>query len=68
MMELIKQEGHVTDLITEETVRFIEKKREEPFFIYVPFTAPHIPIDEPQKVAQSLQAYPPKSEDSMPPA
>ena len=47
--ELIKQEGHVTDLITEETVRFIEKKREEPFFIYVPFTAPHIPIDEPQK-------------------
>lgn len=47
--ELIEQEGHVTDLIAEETVRFIEEKREGPFFAYVPFTAPHVPIDEPQK-------------------
>ena len=65
--ELIKQEGHVTDLITEETVRFIEKKREEPFFIYVPFTAPHIPIDEPQKWLNRCKHIP-EGEDSMPPA
>ena len=46
--ELIKQKGHVTDLITEETIRFIEQKRDGPFLAYVPFTAPHVPLDEPQ--------------------
>lgn len=46
---LIEQEGHVTDLITSETIKFIEEKRDGPFLVYVPFTAPHVPIDEPRK-------------------
>jgi arylsulfatase A-like enzyme len=44
-----EEEGHVTDLITREAVRVIKTKRERPFFLYVPFTAVHLPIDEPQK-------------------
>jgi len=47
--ELISEEGHVTDLIAREAVAFLEKKRTKPFFLYVPFTAVHIPIDEPQE-------------------
>jgi len=46
---LIEQEGHVTDLITSETIQFIEEERDGSFLAYVPFTAPHIPIDEPPK-------------------
>jgi arylsulfatase A-like enzyme len=30
-------------------VRFIEKRRGGPFFLYVPYTAVHLPIDEPQE-------------------
>lgn len=45
--ELVEEEGHVTDLIGREAVRFIEMQRDCPFFIYVPFTAVHTPIDEP---------------------
>jgi arylsulfatase A-like enzyme len=45
--ELTEEEGHVTDLIAREAVRWIEARGEKPFFLYVPFTAPHIPIDEP---------------------
>lgn len=47
--QLIEEEGHVTDLITREAVKFIEQKRDGPFFVYVPFTAVHTPFDEPQE-------------------
>jgi arylsulfatase A-like enzyme len=52
--ELIEEEGHVTDLLTQEAVRFIEKQRSGPFFLYVPYTAVHLPIDEP---VQWLKLY-----------
>ena len=45
----IKEEGHVTDLIAAEAVRWIEGRSERPFFLYLPFTAVHIPIDEPRE-------------------
>lgn len=45
--ELIDEPGHVTDLYTAEAIDFIETKRESPFFLYVPFTAVHHPLDEP---------------------
>ena len=49
--QLIDESGHATDLIGAEAIRFIEAgaRREEPFFIYVPFTAVHTPFDEPQE-------------------
>ena len=40
----IKGEGYTTDLIGEAAVQFIKSlTAEEPFFLYVPFTAPHSP-------------------------
>jgi arylsulfatase A-like enzyme len=46
--QLIDEEGHVTDLIGAEAVKFIEAERDGSFFIYVPFTAVHTPFDEPE--------------------
>lgn len=37
------------DLITAEAIRFIERKREKPFFLYVPYGAPHPPLQEEEK-------------------
>ncbi len=37
---------HVTDLCRDEAVKFIIKKRDKPFFLYLPFHAPHTPLDE----------------------
>jgi len=47
----VDDEGHVTDLIGQQTVADIHRaaSRNKPFFIYVPFTAPHHPIEEEQK-------------------
>jgi arylsulfatase A-like enzyme len=47
--ERITEEGHITDLIAAEAVKWIEGRNEKPFFLYVPFTAVHIPIKEPQQ-------------------
>ncbi len=37
---------HVTDLVAEDAIRIIRQKREKPFFLYIPFFAPHTPLDE----------------------
>ena len=44
---LLEENGYVTDLLTAEAVRWIESRGRAPFFLYVPFTAVHLPIKEP---------------------
>jgi arylsulfatase A-like enzyme len=45
----INEEGHATDLITKDAIDFIKKERHKakPFFLYVPFSVPHYPLQEP---------------------
>jgi len=47
--ELIEEEGHVTDLLADEAVAWIAARGEKPLFLYVPFTAVHLPINEPKE-------------------
>ncbi len=45
-----KDEGYSTDLIAVEAVEFInEHASDGPFFLYVPFNAPHTPLQVPDK-------------------
>lgn len=37
---------HVTDLTADEATKFIKRNRNRPFFLYLPFHAPHTPLDE----------------------
>ena len=37
---------HTTQLITDDAIRFIRQKRDNPFFVYLPYTAVHTPLDE----------------------
>ena len=39
--EKISRDGYATDLIADEAVRWIQSHQENPFFLYVPFNAPH---------------------------
>ena len=56
---LIDETGHVTDLIANEAVQWITQRRDDPFFLYIPFTAVHLPINESQtwldRVPQSIE-------------
>ena len=58
--KLITEEGHVTDLLTDEAVKWIGEKasyeKTKPFFLYVPFTAVHLPIREPDEWMEKVPA------------
>ncbi|MBM4026617.1 MAG: DUF229 domain-containing protein, partial [Planctomycetes bacterium] len=43
----VDREGYVTDLISEESVRFSGRNARRPFFLYVAYTAPHTPYQGP---------------------
>jgi len=45
-----REEGYATELITKEAVRFIrESPAGQPFLAYVPYNAPHSPLQAPEK-------------------
>jgi arylsulfatase A-like enzyme len=46
--ERIDERGHVTDLITDRAVNWVDS-RSGPWLCYVPFTAVHIPVKAPQR-------------------
>ena len=43
----VKVDGYMTDLITDRTVRYIERNARRPFFIDVAYNAPHWPYQVP---------------------
>jgi N-acetylgalactosamine-6-sulfatase len=44
---LIAREGYITDLITDAALEWYERVKNRPFFLYVPYTAPHAPLQGP---------------------
>ena len=44
----VRRDGYFTDLLTDEAIRFIQKQRATPFFLYVPYTCPHSPFQGPE--------------------
>jgi arylsulfatase A len=44
VIEAPADQATLTKRYTEEAVRFIEKNRESPFFLYLPHTFPHLPL------------------------
>jgi len=52
----VKTKGYVSDVITEAAIKFIEKNRSRPFFVYLPFNCPHAPHQVP---GEYREHYPP---------
>jgi N-acetylgalactosamine-6-sulfatase len=44
----VREDGYFTDLVANDGIRFLERHRAQPFFLYLPFTAPHAPFQGPQ--------------------
>lgn len=42
--EVIQEDVYLTTKIADETIDFIQKHKEQPFFAYVPFSSPHTPF------------------------
>ena len=49
----IDDQGYESYLLADEVSRYIrERQRDKPFFIYMPFIAPHTPLDAPDELKQ----------------
>lgn len=57
---------YMTDVITEESIRFIRENREHPFFLHAAYNAPHFPFQCPEEYAAPFrERFNPHSGDSV---
>ena len=47
--EPVGEKEYLTDAFTREAVSFIERHKDKPFFLYLPYNAPHSPMQVPQE-------------------
>ncbi|MDP8218878.1 MAG: sulfatase-like hydrolase/transferase, partial [Candidatus Theseobacter exili] len=47
--EMVKTKGYCSDVFTDAAIDFVENNKEQPFFLYLAFNAPHAPLQVPQK-------------------
>jgi arylsulfatase A len=52
----IQTKGFITDYLTDKAIDFIARKKDEPFFLYVPYNAPHSPFQVPDKYFDKYKA------------
>jgi arylsulfatase A-like enzyme len=53
---VIDEKEYLTDKIADEAIRYIEDNKDKPFFLYVPFNAPHTPFQAFKKDVEEYQA------------
>lgn len=47
--EVVKDPGYLTESFAKEAVSFIERKKDNPWFVYLPFNAVHSPLEPTEK-------------------
>jgi arylsulfatase A len=47
---------YVTDRLTTEAIRFIDKNKDKPFFVYLPHFAVHLPLQAKEKLTKKYEA------------
>lgn len=45
----IDAKGYLTDILSDEAVDFVKRKKDEPFFMYLAYNAPHAPLQAPPR-------------------
>ncbi len=43
---------YLTDVLTDQAIRFIDESRHDPFFLYLSYTAPHVPLQAPDEYVE----------------
>lgn len=52
--EPMDYEGYLTDTFSDEAVEFIEREKDQPFFLYLSYNAVHAPWQAPENVAHKV--------------
>ena len=54
--EPVETQGFITDVLTDAAITFIRQHKQDPFFCYVPFNAPHFPPQVPDAYFDKYKA------------
>jgi arylsulfatase A len=47
--KMTQRKGYITDILTDAAINFIGNNKSKPFFCYIPYNAPHSPLQVPDK-------------------
>lgn len=47
--KVVQGKGYITDLLTDRAIEYMDAHRKSPFFLYLPFNAPHSPMQVPDR-------------------
>lgn len=50
--------GYLTDILTDEAIAFVERNAHTPFFLYLPYNAPHSPLEVPESFLAGRDSEP----------
>jgi arylsulfatase A-like enzyme len=53
--ETVKVTGYLTSVFGDQAARFIEESKDEPFFLYLSFNAPHAPLEAPDDYLEKFK-------------
>jgi len=53
-----RNEGYRLDVATDASIAFIERHKQEPFFLYVGYYGPHVPLDAPDGYLDRFESVP----------
>jgi arylsulfatase A-like enzyme len=56
--KIVKGKGYLTDDLTDHGLSFIDKHKDKPFFLYLPYNIPHSPMQVPDKWWDRLKDKP----------
>lgn len=56
----VEEGAYLADFLTDQAVSFIERHRDEPFFLYLPHNAVHTPIEAPEASVAKFRGKPPE--------
>jgi|688.fasta_scaffold00713_32 arylsulfatase A-like enzyme len=60
--QVCRDEGHATELLGEEAIRLIDQQpSDKPLFLYVPFNAPHTPLQAMEEDLEALRGVEPRN-------
>mgnify|MGYP002737446254 CR=1 FL=1 len=51
----VRTTQYLTDEFTDEAVRFVERHKETPFFLYLAYNAPHAPLQAPERYLERFR-------------
>src|ERR1043166_38137 len=54
----VKTKGYVSDILTNAAIDFITANRDRPFFAYIPYNAPHTPLEVPDGYLDHYKGLP----------